>query len=137
MTLVYGACDCCNVYLEKDSTCIIIKDLQGKFLNIEFCSEDCCNKSKIEYPFLQKFTTGNKKCAEPTKTNVNLISYLIEQFTSYISKDYNEFLDGKVEKPTFHDTIKLLENIHILSSKKQISDKDSEFLNICVSKNIV
>ena len=137
MALVYGACDYCNVYLEKDSTCIVIKDLQEKFLNIVFCSDDCCNSSKLKYPFLDKFTIGNKKCAEPVKPDINLITYLIEKFPSYIFKDYDDFVNGKVEKPSFHDTIKLLENIHILSSKKQISDKDIDFLNTCIAKNIV
>ena len=34
-------------------------------------------------------------------------------------KDYDDFINGKVEKPTYYNSIQLLENINILSSKKQ------------------
>lgn len=133
----YGVCDYCTVFLKKDDECIMIKDLHGKFLNIEFCSEDCCNKSKIEYPFLNKYTIENKNCTEPATPDINLISYFVVNFPSYMFKDYDDFINGKVEKPTYYNSIQLLESINILSSKKQISDKDADFLNACVSKNIV
>ena len=54
-SVIYGACDHCSKFFDKDTNIVFLKETKDKILNLEYCNYDCVNACKEKYNFLKDY----------------------------------------------------------------------------------
>lgn len=140
-SVIYGACDQCSKFFDKDTNIVFLKETKDKILNLEYCNDNCLNACKEKYNFLidydyeykQKDITDIIDADKLNNTN-EIVSNLIGKYPDYCIKNYEDFKNG--ENPILLNGVELLELLVDVSSFSNVDKRTESFVKECKEKNL-
>ena len=137
----YGCCDKCYKKFNYKEEIIYLIEMKDKLLDLQFCNNECLNKSKIDYPYLKGFNYEISNVDEGTsiesiEQTKKIFIDLIKNYPQHIIKNNEDLISGKNNNPILLNSIELLDRIMEYAAHDFMDDHVENFLKDCVKYDL-